>query len=399
MVLLVGIILRLSFPSDIEYKWDEQLMFYTGQNVGVTEPWPSLGTFSSAGVTNPPLGVWVYVILTRISHATTPPELARAVQWMNIIALFVLAFFSLCILPEAERLTWCWATAFAAVSPLAVVFQRKIWQPCTLPLFCMVFWIAWHYRNKRTGAFFWGLIGMCLGQIHLTGFMMAIVVFLWTVYQDRRVAQWGFWLAGSLIGVIPMISWIQYLFIQHESHFNCFNWLSLFGFLYPRYWIFWVSDALGLGLAHSLKTIHYMDMLRYPLIEGRATYLCALAHMAIVVCSILIVIFLKKNDVFSRWFQDKTETRMMMNFTLVGTGVIMSLMVLSIYRHYLIITFPLEWVWLSHLGLADKRLGRRYLTIIWIAQLVISISFLFYIHINHGDSLSDYGIPYEFQTH
>ena len=75
----------------------------------------------------------------------------------------------------------------------------------------------------------------------------------------------------------------------------------------------------------------------------------------------------------------------------------MALTVVNICRHYLIMTFPLEWVWLSRMGLNDKRFGQRYLFVIWIGQLIISISFLLYIHINHGDTLSEYGIPYGFQ--
>jgi hypothetical protein len=61
-------------------------------------------------------------------------------------------------------------------------------------------------------------------------------------------------------------------------------------------------------------------------------------------------------------------------------------------------SFPMEWVWLSRLGLRDQRFGQRYLLIIWIAQLFISVMFLAYIHINHGDPMGHYGIAYQFQS-
>jgi hypothetical protein len=58
----------------------------------------------------------------------------------------------------------------------------------------------------------------------------------------------------------------------------------------------------------------------------------------------------------------------------------------------------MEWVWLSRFGLRDERLGQRRLMVIWIAQLLISASFLIYIHLNHGDPSGHYGMAYQFQS-
>jgi hypothetical protein len=80
------------------------------------------------------------------------------------------------------------------------------------------------------------------------------------------------------------------------------------------------------------------------------------------------------------------------------TGILMTLSCLEVRRHYLIMSFPLEWVWLSRMSLGGSRLGQRYLMMIWVAQLLISASFLVYIHVNHGDPMGDYGVAYQFQT-
>src|ERR1700722_12569032 len=93
LALLLGVILRLSFPGDIEYKDDEKYMFGASQRVGVTESWPLLGMPSGVKVNNPGMSIWIFAVLAKITHAATPPELARAVQFLNILALFVLAFF------------------------------------------------------------------------------------------------------------------------------------------------------------------------------------------------------------------------------------------------------------------------------------------------------------------
>ena len=103
LALLLGVILRLSFPGDIEYKDDEKYMFGATQKIGITESWPLLGMPSGVKVNNPGMSVWIFVVLSRVTRASAPPELARAVQLLNILALFVLASFSLYLLPEPEK--------------------------------------------------------------------------------------------------------------------------------------------------------------------------------------------------------------------------------------------------------------------------------------------------------
>ena len=394
LALLMGAMLRLSFPGDIEYKGDEKYTFETAQKIGVTESWPSLGMISGVGAKNPGMSVWIFAVLSKITHASTPPELARAVQLLNILGLVVLAFFSFYILPEPERITWCWATAFAAVNPIAVLFHRKIWAQSTLPLFCVLLWIAWHYRHKRAGAFFWGLVGICLGQIHLPGFFLAAGVFLWTAFYDRRV-RWGSWLLGSLVGVIPMIPWLQYMLAKHGNGIIGINpwWI-----LCPSYWFYWVTDSLGVALKYSLKTNHFLDFLSYPLIGGKGTYLVAVLHVVIIMTGILMLVSVKKTGGFLRGIRDVSETGLAINSVLLASGILMTLSCFEVCRHYLIMTFPMEWVWLSRMGLRDPRLGQRYLMAIWIAQLFISASFLVYIHIHHGDPAGNYGMTYQFQS-
>jgi hypothetical protein len=316
------------------------------------------------------------------------------VQLLNILGLLVLAFFSLHILLEPERISWCWATAFAAVNPFAILFQRKIWAQDTLPFFCVLLWIAWHYRHKRAGAFFWGLLGICLGQIHLSGFFLAAGVFLWTVIYDRRT-QWSSWWLGSLLGIIPMISWLQYLLTNPGSGLNGSN---LWSILQLKYWRYWIADSLGIGLNYSLGNAQFLDFLRYPLIGGMGTYLTAVLHAVIVVAGIIILVSTVKKSGLSKGFRDSSETGLAINSVLLVSGILMYLLGVKVFRHYLIMTFPLEWVWLSRMALRDLRLGQRYLTVIWIAQLLISVSFLVYIHINHGAPLADYGTAYQFQS-
>ncbi len=50
-----------------------------------------------------------------------------------------------------------------------------------------------------------------------------------------------------------------------------------------KYWVFWVTDSLGMGLVYSLKTQQYLDFFRYPLVGGKGTYLVGIGHVLIIV--------------------------------------------------------------------------------------------------------------------
>src|SRR5262249_44569773 len=124
IALVLGAGLRLVWGRDIEYKYDEAWIFEKAVQVGRTEPWPWLGMASSAKAPNPGLSVWVFVALSRLVSADEPPDLARAVQVLNIAALLGLVAFALRVVPSPDREPWLAAAAFAAVNPVPVLFQR-----------------------------------------------------------------------------------------------------------------------------------------------------------------------------------------------------------------------------------------------------------------------------------
>ncbi|HJT24276.1 MAG TPA: hypothetical protein VJ873_06845, partial [bacterium] len=123
----------------------------------------------------------------------------------------------------------------------------------------------------------------------------------------------------------------------------------------------------------------------------------AVLHLVIIGVGITLLWRAYKRRGFKTGFKDSSQTGLAITSTLIGVGILLTLSCVKICRHYLIMTFPLEWVWLSRLGLSDTRSGQRYLTVLWTAQLLLSVLFLVYIHLNHGDPLGDYGVAYQFQ--
>jgi len=392
LALALGFSLRLGLPGDIEYKSDEQYMFKAGQAFQQNPLLPPLGMGSGAAVKNPGMSLWIFDLLPEIFPVKSPPDLARAVQCLNCLGLLVLALFAFSILPAAEREPWRWAAVFAAVNPFAVLFQRKIWAQSTLPLFSILFWVAWHFRRKKTGAFAWGLLGACLGQIHMSGFFLAGGVFLWTLWRDREV-EWAAWAAGSCLGALPLVPWVDYVVTTHPG--NSFHWINLLWWLDPRYWFFWITDALGIGLNYSLKLPEFLDFLRYPLVAGHGTYLVAALHLFILVI-LGALIFQKRPPSKAPQLPQGPETREALQASFWGAGILMTLPCFKIFRHYLIVTFPMEWVWLASFALR-RAWGARALLALWIAQLLLTLAFLGYLHVNQGDPGGDYGATYQSQ--
>jgi hypothetical protein len=109
-VVLVGAILRLVWPADMEYKGDEMFLFHHATG---SDPFPWLGQKSGVGTQNPGMGIWVYSLMAKGLGLTSPLLLVRGVMVLNIIALVGLAAFALVAVPPGSvspgcgRPPWC----------------------------------------------------------------------------------------------------------------------------------------------------------------------------------------------------------------------------------------------------------------------------------------------------
>src|SRR4051812_9558228 len=109
--LAAGAALRLAWGLDIEYKADEAWTFEHAHLLVRGAPWPWLGMPTSVGLPNPGLSLWVFAALDALFAVQAPPDLARAVQLVNVAALVLLCGFALRRVAAAEREPWLWAAA------------------------------------------------------------------------------------------------------------------------------------------------------------------------------------------------------------------------------------------------------------------------------------------------
>jgi hypothetical protein len=396
IALVFGAGLRLIWVEDMEYKADEAWTFQQTQESGEARPFPWRGMPSSQGYDNPGLSVWVFMGLGKLLPLDEPTALARAVQILSIIATLALAVFALVAVPRAEREPWLWAVALLALNPLALLFHRKIWPPSILPIFVTFMLVSWWYRARRVGAFAWGLLGACLGQIHMGGFFFAAGFAGWAALFDRQRVAWRAWFLGSCLGALPLIPWFVYL-SQAWGQFSLphRNWIHI---LEGRFWTRWVLEPLGFGLSYALEQ-DYTDFLRYPFLAGHPTYLVGLLHVLVIGIGLTLCVRTGRYvwDNRGKWSRPQSATALTQNAALWGFGILQTLSCLPIHRHYMVIAYPLEFLWLARLALLrPTRVSRGLLATLCTVQFFLSAGFLSYIH-SHDRIHGDYGVPYRAQ--
>jgi hypothetical protein len=394
-----GCALRLLWVEDIEYKYDEAFMFERSQNVGATEPWPAVGMPSGVGLRNPGMSVWFFVGLARVSGADDPVSLTRAVIVMNVVAIWALAAFVFRCVPRQEREPWLWTVGLAAVNPMAIQLQRKIWAQSVLPLLSVVTLIGWWNRARSWGAMLWGAMGVLLGQIHMSGLFFFGGFTLWAALFDRAGVRWRAWWAGTLVGSAPMVPWILHM-LASPGEGGAPSWKELFRF---RFWGHWTGEATAFHIGRSLGMEAFQELWRLPEVGGRETWLVAAVHLALY-AAVLFVLAIGTRALWERraewkslWIGRDNETRFTQNAALWGFGVLLTLAMVGVARHYLIVAFPLNILWLTRMALSRPAIGRRALLVMGVTQLLVAVAFLTYVHAYGGAPGGDYGVAYSRQ--
>jgi hypothetical protein len=385
--------LRLAWGRDIEYKGDEASFFAESRRVQSWGDLSSCGQTTSVGVPAPGMSVWVLVGLGKVFGAEDPPALARAVQLCNIGALLALVWFIYWFMPSGEREAWLWAAALAAVNPFTVVLHRKIWNPSVLPLLTVVMLCGWQRRERRLGAFIWGFVGPCMGQIHSGGFFFTAGFALWALLFERRRVAWGWWLAGACLGSLPMLPWLwQVAHHAARAPYHADSWVHLLEF---KFWMRWIMQSLGFGVGYNLGEEQRRAFLGYPTIFGCPTYLVGALH--VVVAAVGVVVLLKaallqwreRGAWLRRWNGGDSPNSFTVNAALWGFGLLLTASCFPTHRHYLVILFPLHFLWLARLALRrrdpnaqPRPQARVLLGVLWAAQLLITVGLLHFIHTN-----------------
>jgi len=141
-----------------------------------------------------------------------------------------------------------------------------------------------------------------------------------------------------------------------------------------------------------------------PLVRGRPTWVIAGVHLVLLL-SVAVVFALAARALWRRkgewrdlWVGSSSETAFTQSAALWGFGILLTLAMMGVARHYLIVAFPLNLLWFARLALVHPVVGRRLLLLCGAAQLVIAFGFLSYVHTYGGAEDGDYGVSFSRQT-
>jgi hypothetical protein len=347
LALAAGAALRLGFHQDIEWKADEQWTYGHALAMAAAGGWPPVGMASSIGAPNPGLSLWVFAGLVRLFGVTSPPGLAGAVQVLNVLALAALAAFAYLAIPRRRREPWLWALGLWAVNPVAIILERKIWPPSTLPLPMIGFLAAWWWRRRPVAAFAWGLLGALMAQIHMGVAFLAFAVAAWTLACDRRAFPWIGWLAGSAVGALPALPWLLQVLDHGAGAHTRLSAPSV------SFYMRWFSQFFGYGAQYTLGRRGFADYLAGPRLDGVATHLMGAIQVALAAAAIVVLVRSARAAMRSPpspraiLLGDSEET-LLIAAAFFGYGGLLTLITFfgaGSYRHYMIVIAPIMALW------------------------------------------------------
>jgi hypothetical protein len=255
-------------------------------------------------------------------------------------------------------------------------------------------------RNKKWGAFFWGFFGALIGQVHMSGLFYAAGLALFTIINDhrnKRKFNWGYWLLGSAIGGIGLIPWVIHLVAQHQS--NSAN-LSIGHILQFNFYLYWLFDSHGINTMYSLHKM-FWDFVKEPFVAGHPTYLVGVLHI-LLGCSGIYTLFrlfgfvkdrvadIRQKQLLRRLNINLNSVDFYLLSILIGLGMIMTFSGIIVCQHYLIVAFPFTYIFLAKI-FEHKR---NWFKVIVTLQLLVTVSFMLYIHTHDGAKDGDYGVTY-----
>ena len=225
VAVVFGVVARLIWVSDMEWKADEKYSVDTSIKILQSGDWPATGMSTSVGLPNPGLSVWAFTPF--VAMDSDPTSVCRGVMILNVVALLGFAAmalrspdspngesgFRVSVRSLTGREAWLWGIALFAVNPYCVRIARKIWPPSLLGVLVLMLWFGRSRRATRLGAFTWGLAGATMGQIHLSGYFLAGGIFAFSVLEqarglEPRKTRWLWWLVGSAIGAVGLVSFL-----------------------------------------------------------------------------------------------------------------------------------------------------------------------------------------------
>lgn len=390
--IILGSILRLIFPYDIEFKVDQKLMLDWVNEFWQDGHFRPIGMMSGGNVYNFGLGVWLFYLLGWLSN--TPVGLTMVVAVINVFSLFFLYYIIVKKIAENQKDVWFYALSLLSVSILPIILSRDIWIQSILPPISFGLWfLYWSDLSKFKYAFLLGLLLVLIGQIHLSGIFLCFIVSIFLFYFHYR--KWiklhlKAYIIGGVLAALPMIPlFIHLLNDQTSSPSSSFDNMKDLRFLW-----FHIFDGLGLDIFYTLEADTVL-FFKYAMIYGHHTYLSGVLYILLILTSLLGIFYSIKYGLKNTWayILENFSTHKTIQLIIISLSLYTLLFVLRvrIFSHYFIITYPFIQLLAVYLVHRKKFLIHSLVLI----NLFLSILFMLFIHETGGTENSYYGITYQ----
>lgn len=381
-ILIAGSALRLAAPREFEFKADEARMVDLVRTARATGELPWLGMPTSQGVRNPGMSVWPFVALS-YAFGSDGFGLTQSVRVLNVLALAAAIAFAVWRLRGNDQQLWLAGVLLAAVNPMEVVLHRKLWAQSILPAFALlVLWLWIERKRSWRHAAALGASAAVIAQIHPSGMFVVAALVAGALWEpQRREVRWGAAALGFCALAWPLYFWVEHVIgMAIDSTpggavpVSIRSWLlNVISF---RYVHLLASNVSGVAMRHSLGS-HFAAFVAQPVVF--------VAHIALIVMTLVAL---------GRWILRRCPTTAqeltpLLVWGLVGTGILMTVAGIFVQRHYYLGLFPLPYVAFALVLRGNTSWMPVY--VVAALQLVVSVAFLIFIHVNGGAPGAEFG--------
>ena len=145
----------------------------------------------------------------------------------------------------------------------------------------------------------------------------------------------------------------------------------------------------------------FWEFIKLPYIGRVPLYLLGIIHLFLATVMVVVIkriyhyikdkiLILNTIEKIKDYIKNLSLSEFYLLSILLGLGIFLNFSGVYIYHHYLIIGFPFAYIFLAKVLMPYKKL----LLSVIIAQLIITISFLIFVHIHDGVIKGDYGRSY-----
>lgn len=216
-IVLLAAWLRLSHLDQVEFLWDQAEISKCGLRVAREGEIAWTGTLSSTGLHFFLGAAWLMAVPYALS--LSPVFATGFVAVMNVAAVIGCYFLARRWFGRTAALV---AVLLFAVGPWPVIYSRKIWHTCFLPLFVIAHaataWLAF-VRARRWALFAHGLALAALVQLHFSTLPFILLTLLWALIFRKRFD----WRAAVASGLLAALTFAPYFVVDIQRDWRNVN--------------------------------------------------------------------------------------------------------------------------------------------------------------------------------